>query len=194
MPRAYLVPWLVSLALVAGCRAPTHAQPEKPKDFNMRSRSSDPDRAAVTGLPASMFEGTFDDAAPDPAVLRQWGVLAVALMRAGRGDLLEMPVIDDVPFKPLPPEESASADDDQPCCGADPEPGEPETPTFDVIGSVRGVQERLLWLGFFGGPVTNLVDEATRKAIKAFQEESRLPISGYPDQATRDALARRTIW
>ena len=162
----------------------------------METRNNDHERATASGLPASMFEGMFDDADPPSARLREWGMLAVALLQAGRGDLLELPVIDDVPFEPLPPDDDVegSPDDDQPCCGAEGEPGKPETPTFDVIGSVRGVQERLIWLGFYGGPATGLLDEATRKAIKAFQEQAGLPSSGYPDQATRAALVRYTIW
>jgi len=159
----------------------------------MYTRDNNHERATAGGLPASMFEGMFDDADADPARLRAWGLLAVALLRAGRGHLLELPVFDDAPFDALPPDDAA-ADNDAPCCGADDEAGEPETPAFDIIGSVRGMQERLRWLGFLGAPATNVLDDTTRQALAAFQEQARLPISAYPDQATRDALMRRTIW
>lgn len=192
MPRwPYLASLATVLALATGCCPSVRARPKEP---TMETRNNGLELPAVKGVPASMFEGTFGREEPSAARLQEWGSLAVALLQAGRGDLLELPVIDDIPFAPLPPDADASAaDDGQPCCGAG-EPGEPETPTFDVIGSVQGIQERLVWLGFFNGPVTSTLDAPTRSAIKAFQEAASLPISGYPDQATRDALLRRTIW
>lgn len=157
----------------------------------MRDRQSD--LPATAGVPASMFEGMFSDAMPELARLREWGALAVELLRAGRADLLTNPEIDDVPFDLPPPAEDEPADHG-PRCLAEHETTDAETPLFDLIESVRGLQQRLIWLGFHRGSATGLLDDDTHKAVRAFQEEARLPDSGLPDQATRTALVRRTLW
>jgi hypothetical protein len=46
------------------------------------------------------------------------------------------------------------------------------------------VQQRLKLRGFYDGEVTGAADAPTRKALRAFQAERKLPTTGLPDQQT----------
>jgi len=147
----------------------------------------------ANGVPSSMFEGTFGEELPSSARLREWGQLGIALLRNGRADLLELPDIDDTPIEMPPPEPDDPASDAA-RCAVDHEATTSETPPFDIVATVRGVQERLRWLGFHEVMATNRLDEPTRKALRLFQESLGLVQSGFPDEPTRTALADRTLW
>ncbi len=156
----------------------------------MRDRNSPP--PSLRGAPASMLEGVFGDDLPDEQHLAAWGRLAV-VSRDHRA-LLEMPVFEDVPFEKPPASADNPADAEPRCVGEHvDEPLESEVPLFDILGTIRGVQERLVWLGY-GSAVNGRLDAATRRALALFQEEAGVPISEFPDEATRVALGRRTTW
>lgn len=157
----------------------------------MRDRNSPP-TPPLRGAPASMLEGVFGDDLPDEQHLAAWGRLAV-VSREHRA-LLAMPVIEDVPFDPPPASVDDPADTEARCVGEHHGgPVESETPVFDILGTIRGVQERLVWLGY-GSALNGKLDAATRRALALFQEEAGVPISEFPDEATRIALGRRTTW
>ncbi len=44
------------------------------------------------------------------------------------------------------------------------------------------------------GAMRYQIRRATRRALALFQEEAGVPISEFPDEATRAELGRRTIW
>jgi peptidoglycan hydrolase-like protein with peptidoglycan-binding domain len=53
---------------------------------------------------------------------------------------------------------------------------------------VSGIQARLLNLGYDVGEVDGVAGPKTRAAIRAFQQEHRLALSGDLNQATRDKV------
>ena len=55
-----------------------------------------------------------------------------------------------------------------------------QAPTDDCIS---GVQQRLNNLGFQSGPITGVLDDTTRAALREFQVMLGLPATGKPDQA-----------
>jgi hypothetical protein len=59
---------------------------------------------------------------------------------------------------------------------------------IDPITEVSGVQARLNNLGFDSGAIDGELGPQTKDAIRAFQAEYGLPVTGEPDQATRDKL------
>jgi N-acetylmuramoyl-L-alanine amidase len=59
---------------------------------------------------------------------------------------------------------------------------------IEPIDEIAGLQCRLNNLGYFSGPVDNVLGEKTRNAIKKFQQKEKLEVSGEPDQATRNKL------
>lgn len=59
-------------------------------------------------------------------------------------------------------------------------------------GQVRAAQQRLAELGYWPGSVDGIMGPRTRSAIKAFQEQQRLPETGRLDEATRAALQADT--
>lgn len=61
---------------------------------------------------------------------------------------------------------------------------------IDPVEEIAGVQERLNNLGFGCGRNDGQLGERTRTALRAFQAKHELPVSGEPDQATRDKLLR----
>jgi len=54
-----------------------------------------------------------------------------------------------------------------------------------------GCQGRLQNLGYYDGPINGNLDDATVEAIRRFQEDEGLEITGQPDSATQAALGRR---
>ncbi len=58
----------------------------------------------------------------------------------------------------------------------------------DPIEYTSGIQARLKNLGFYDGENSGELDDATREAIRSFQESEDLSVTGEPDQQTRDAL------
>jgi len=61
---------------------------------------------------------------------------------------------------------------------------------MNPVSETSGVKARLHNLGYDCGPVDETLDEKTEEAIKAFQQDIGLSVSGEVDQATRDALVR----
>jgi hypothetical protein len=59
---------------------------------------------------------------------------------------------------------------------------------MNPVEYTSGVQARLKNLGYYKGDVSGTLDDETRKAIRRFQRDKNLPVTGEPDQATRDAL------
>lgn len=55
---------------------------------------------------------------------------------------------------------------------------------------VSGAQGRLLGLGFDPGPIDGIAGPLTRRALEDFQAAFGLPVTGEPDNATRDRLSR----
>lgn len=157
----------------------------------MQDRNNSP-RPQLVGPPASVLEGVPGDEPPDAEHLRAWGQLAIGLPAARLRTLLAMPTIEDKPFE-TPTPEVASPNPSAPLCVAEHDDGGSLAPHFDLLGTIRGVQERLAWLGY-KLDVTGRLDVQTERALGLFQEDAAVPISKYPDAATRTALARRTFW
>lgn len=59
---------------------------------------------------------------------------------------------------------------------------------MDPADSLSGVQRRLHNLGYNCGGEDGTLGEATQAALRAFQKERQLPITGQPDEATQSAL------
>jgi Putative peptidoglycan-binding domain-containing protein len=55
-----------------------------------------------------------------------------------------------------------------------------------------GVQEKLKLLGYYPGGITGVYDNATKEAVKEFQYENHLPITGIVDDKTMTALYEKT--
>lgn len=53
---------------------------------------------------------------------------------------------------------------------------------------VRVMQQRLCDLGYWTGPIDGIMGPRTREALRSFQEQQRLPITGEVDGATRAAI------
>ena len=157
----------------------------------MQNRNNPP-RSQVAAPPAAVIEGVPGHDPPYAQHLRAWGQLAVGLPAERRRALLAMPLIEDAPFDaPVPAPVDPNAP--EPLCVAEHDDDGHEAPRFDLLGTIRGVQERLAWLGY-EVDVTGRLDAATERALSLFQEDAAVPISKYPDEATRTALARRTFW
>ncbi|MDX9856255.1 MAG: peptidoglycan-binding protein [candidate division Zixibacteria bacterium] len=62
---------------------------------------------------------------------------------------------------------------------------------LDPIEELTGVQARLKSLGYGIDEISGSLDEPTRRALRMFQAEERLPITGEADEATVSRLARR---
>jgi outer membrane protein OmpA-like peptidoglycan-associated protein/peptidoglycan hydrolase-like protein with peptidoglycan-binding domain len=75
--------------------------------------------------------------------------------------------------------------------GEDEEEYEIRIDELDPIEDAKGVQVRLVNLGFDPGPVDGRVGPRTQKAIRAFQDRFGLGSTGEVDDATRAALAER---
>ena len=60
--------------------------------------------------------------------------------------------------------------------------------TVEPIDVVAGVQNRLNNLGYFAGAIDNILGEKTISALKRFQKDMDLKITGKPDQETKDKL------
>jgi hypothetical protein len=76
------------------------------------------------------------------------------------------------------------------------EPGLPSPWTREVrLGALYpknhlvGVQQRLANLGFYAGALTGELDEATAAALRVFQAEQEIEVTGEADAATVDKLA-----
>lgn len=59
---------------------------------------------------------------------------------------------------------------------------------LDPVEEPMGVQERLNNLGYYCGEVDGVVGRMTRQALRAFQSDNGLDMSGQPDAATIDKL------
>lgn len=59
---------------------------------------------------------------------------------------------------------------------------------MNPIEYTSGVQARLKNLGYYRGDASGTLDDETRKALRKFQRDHQLGVTGEPDQATRDAL------
>ncbi|MDO5081819.1 MAG: L,D-transpeptidase family protein [Arachnia propionica] len=57
---------------------------------------------------------------------------------------------------------------------------------------IRDLQHRLLQIDWYEGSITGEFDETTRLAVEGFQGKRGLPVLGYVDQSTRDALHAMT--
>jgi peptidoglycan hydrolase-like protein with peptidoglycan-binding domain len=62
---------------------------------------------------------------------------------------------------------------------------------LEPVDTVYGVKARLTHLGYECGTVDDNFDEATRDALRAFQADAELPVSGERDAATIAQLATR---
>jgi len=60
---------------------------------------------------------------------------------------------------------------------------------LDPVESMTGVKARLLNLGFDVPSVSDGLDDATREALREFQQRVGLPVTGEADDATRARLA-----
>lgn len=68
--------------------------------------------------------------------------------------------------------------------------------TFDIghlnpVEHPSGVQARLKNLGHYAGELTGQMDDATRNALRKFQQRAGLPVTGDANDATRQALLSR---
>lgn len=54
-----------------------------------------------------------------------------------------------------------------------------------------GAQGRLKNLGYYTGPLSGSVDDDTTDAVRRFQQDAGLPVTGQLDTATQSALAQR---
>ena len=59
---------------------------------------------------------------------------------------------------------------------------------IDSIDEISGVQARLRNLGFYVGKIDGILDAKTKAAIRFFQEEHQLSVTGEPDQPTQQKL------
>lgn len=83
-----------------------------------------------------------------------------------------------------PPPADATVD------GAGPEvPAEPSRPEKGW-GDVRWIQERLLELGYYTGPVDGRVGKATRGAIRSYEEDQGLDPTGSPTVELQEFMWR----
>ncbi|MCB2230515.1 peptidoglycan-binding protein [bacterium] len=62
---------------------------------------------------------------------------------------------------------------------------------LDPVEEISGVQARLRNLGFPIDEINGELDERTQRALKLFQAESQIPITGEIDEATATQLAAR---
>ncbi|MET1753894.1 L,D-transpeptidase family protein [Novosphingobium sp. RD2P27] len=72
----------------------------------------------------------------------------------------------------------------------DPQPGEQAQTSDTEQRPVMQIQVVLDRLGFSPGVINGEANEATRNALRAFQEANSLPVTGTADQATRGKLAQ----
>jgi hypothetical protein len=56
------------------------------------------------------------------------------------------------------------------------------------VSELTGVQQRLAHLHYYHGRHFGTPDESTRSALRAFQRDHALTITGEPDEATREKL------
>jgi hypothetical protein len=59
---------------------------------------------------------------------------------------------------------------------------------LNPVDDLRGVQARLNGLGFVCGPVDGLLGPLTRNALRLFQRDAGIEVTGRPDDATRRRL------
>lgn len=59
---------------------------------------------------------------------------------------------------------------------------------LDPLSEISGVQARLDSLGFSCGPIDGKWGPLTRRAVEAFQAHHGLPVTGQPDESTRQKL------
>jgi len=58
------------------------------------------------------------------------------------------------------------------------------------LNSTRAVQAALAWQGYYNGRIDGVVGPETREAIRAFQAQKGLPVTGRIDSGLIDALRR----
>ncbi len=66
-----------------------------------------------------------------------------------------------------------------------------KTAHLDPIDSLSGVQGRLTNLGYYCGDKRGELNGYTKRALRDFQRDNKLPICGEVDDATRAAIARQ---
>jgi peptidoglycan hydrolase-like protein with peptidoglycan-binding domain len=64
--------------------------------------------------------------------------------------------------------------------------------TSSMADEVSGIQGRLCNLGFACGPVDGKLGPRTRGALRRFQSDRNLSVSGQADNATRDRLKQES--
>jgi hypothetical protein len=69
--------------------------------------------------------------------------------------------------------------------GYDDPPNSNSTPQFNTT---RAVQAALAWRGYYSGRIDGVMGPETRSAIRAFQKQQGLPVTGEVDSATTRAL------
>lgn len=74
---------------------------------------------------------------------------------------------------------------------AAPEPPERHAPG-ERAEEIRELQHRLSQINWLSGDITDTYDDRTRAAVDGFQSRRGLPVLGYVDQATWEALLRMT--
>ena len=61
----------------------------------------------------------------------------------------------------------------------------------DPLDCIRGIQQRLINLGFEEVAVTGELDQVTRQALAAFQAANALPETGEDDEQTRARIREK---
>lgn len=61
---------------------------------------------------------------------------------------------------------------------------------LNPLDGIDGVQSRLTNLGYYRGPIDGKLDESTKAAIRQFQSDQGLVVSGELDAATLESLLR----
>jgi hypothetical protein len=63
--------------------------------------------------------------------------------------------------------------------------------TLPPVATTIGLQARLKNLGYFVGPLDGKIGPITQNAIAGFQRDNGLPVSGMPDDRTRQQVVKR---
>jgi peptidoglycan hydrolase-like protein with peptidoglycan-binding domain len=66
----------------------------------------------------------------------------------------------------------------------------PEQAPVRPTGDIRWIQQRLKDLGYYSGPVDGEAGGATRRAIREYQAEQGLSVTGEPTPALQDFMWR----